>query len=370
MIRVLHVIGAMDRGGAETLLMNLYRAIDRSAIQFDFVVHTEQRCDYDDEIEGLGGRIFRVPRFTGLNAKEYGRAFRQFFAEHSEYSIVHGHIGSSSAIYLGQAKRAGCYTIAHSHAKKFPLSLSEIGFRIFSYPTRFIADFFMAASSEAGRDRYGRVFSDPARSKILKNGIDLDLYRCDEAMQAASKEELGLAGTPLIGHIGRLAPEKNHAFLLETVVQVKRQIPSVKLVCAGRGPLLSQLSKLSNQLGIADSVEFLGVRDDIPELLRAFDLFLFPSITEGLGISAIEAQAAGVPSLLSTGVPEEAEVSTIVQRIPLDEGPVAWADRCVALLGNLPARQDHREEVRSHGFDIRDSASWLSNFYQQTAANR
>lgn len=370
MIRVLHVIGAMDRGGAETMIMNLYRAINRDVIQFDFVVHEQRRCDYDEEIERLGGRIYRVPRFTGVNAVSYRRSFRRFFDEHPEHPIIHGHIGSSCALYLAEAKRAGRYTIAHSHSQNFPLTPSQAAFRVLSYPTRFVADYFMACSCKAGTDRYGRRFSDEHRGKVLENGIDLALYACDEGAHVAAKTAFGLDGVPVIGHVGRLAPEKNHEFLLKTVALVRKQLPDVRLVCVGRGPLLQQEQERARNLGIEDSVTFLGVRTDVPDLLRAFDIFVFPSVKEGLPISAIEAQASGVPSLLSTGVPDEAVVSSNVQRRPLDDGPQVWADRCIALLRGLPPRRDHREDVRAHGFDINDSARWLSAFYGDVAGTR
>ncbi len=360
----------MDRGGAETMIMNLYRAINRDVIQFDFVVHEQRRCDYDEEIERLGGRIYRVPRFTGVNAVSYRQSFRRFFDEHPEHPIVHGHIGSSCALYLAEAKRAGRYAIAHSHSQNFPLTPSQAAFRVLSYPTRFVADYFMACSCKAGVDRYGHRFSDENRGKVLENGIDLALYGCDEDAHRSAKMALGLDGVPVIGHVGRLAPEKNHEFLLKTVALVRKQLPDVRLVCVGRGPLLQQEQERARNLGIEDSVTFLGVRTDVPDLLRAFDIFVFPSVKEGLAISAIEAQASGVPSLLSTGVPDEAVVSSNVQRRPLDDGPRVWADRCIALLRGLPPRRDHREDVRAHGFDINDSARWLSAFYGDVAGTR
>lgn len=147
MLRVLHVIGAMDRGGAETMIMNLYRAVDRTQVQFDFLVHETRECDYDQEIEQLGGRIFRLPRFTGANLVRYKSLCRAFFSEHPEIAIVHGHIGSSAAIYLSEAKRADKVAIAHSHAQNFLPRPAGWAFRAVSYPTRYIADYFIGSLS-------------------------------------------------------------------------------------------------------------------------------------------------------------------------------------------------------------------------------
>lgn len=363
MFRVLQVIGAMDRGGAETLIMNLYRSIDRSEIQFDFMVHEERICDYDEEIRKLGGRIYRVPRLSGFNTLAYKKAFRAFFAEHAEHPVVHGHIGSGAALYLGEAKRAGRYTIAHSHNRNFPLSPAELAFRALSFPTRYIADYFLAASPDAGRDRFGKRFGDPRRSAVLKNGIKLDQYTCDPASHERAKEALGYGDLSVIGHVGRLDAQKNHSFLLETMAQLKRSMPAVKLVCVGRGPLMEQEVERASELGIADSVDFLGVRQDVPDLLRAFDVFVMPSIREGLPVAAVEAQAAGLPCVLSTDVPEATVISDLTQRVPLSAGPDGWASHLAELLVNLPTREDRIEQVRRQGFDIKQSADWLSDLY-------
>lgn len=365
MIRVLHVIGAMDRGGAETMIMNLYRAIDRSLIQFDFVVHEERACDYDAEIEALGGRIFRVPRFKGTNARAYRKAFRAFFAEHGEHPIVHGHIGSSAALYLSEARRADRFAIAHSHAQKYPVSLSEIAFRALSYPTRYVADYFMACSQEAGRDRFGRFVTEGPNFSILKNGIDLDLYRCDDAMHKACKKAYGYdEEIPLVGHVGRLDPVKNHRFLLQVFSGVRKELPRARLACVGRGSLAEEIEREACELGIADAVDFFGVREDVPGLLKAFDAFAFPSFKEGLAIAVIEAQATGLPVVASTGVPQAAMLVDSAKRMPLDAGADAWALEVVALLREANARRDHVAEVGERGFGIGESARWLERFYR------
>lgn len=370
MIRVLHVIGAMDRGGAETMIMNLYRNIDRERVQFDFMVHEERECDYDDEIDALGGHIYRVPRFNGLNVFEYRASFREFFRTHKEHAVVHGHIGSSAAVYLSEAKRAGCYTVAHSHNQKFPLSPSEIAFRAFSYPTRFVADYFMACSAQAGSDRFGSRFADEKHSKVLNNGADLSLYHCDESEHIAAKEELGVGDVPLLGHVGRFVPEKNHTFLLHVFASVKQEVPDAELVCVGRGPLLEQTKLESRNLHLSDSVHFLGVRDDVPEILKAIDVFLLPSVKEGLPLSAIEAQAAGSTCILSDGMPEETVITDSTKYIPLGTGEEAWARACVSSLQKEGLRSDRCDDAKEHGFDIRDSARWLETFYLGAVARR
>ena len=371
-MRVLQVIGVMDRGGAETMVMNLYRAMDRDRIQFDFLVHEQREGDYDAEIERLGGRFFRVPRFTGLNAGAYRRSVRALFAEHPEWRVVHGHIGSCAPVYLSEAKRAGAFTIAHSHAQNYVGGMAGLAFNVAAHPVRRVADYFMACSREAGLDRFGGAIVEGERFAIVPNGIDMTRYACDEAAHEQAKAELGLFGRPVVCHTGRLIPVKNHEFLLQVFAQVVREFPDAVLLCAGRGELEETLKERARELGLEDVVRFLGVVDDVPRLLRAADAFVFPSVNEGLALSAVEAQASGLPTIVSTGVPELAVVSDRTSRMPLSAGAEAWAGECVRMLHAAAgsARSDACEQVRAHGFDIADTSARLAAFYEAAAAGQ
>ena len=370
MLRVLQVIGVMDRGGAETMVMNLYRAIDRNKIQFDFLVHEQREGDYDAEIRQLGGQFFRLPRFTGLNAVTYRKLTRIFFNEHPEYRVVHGHIGSCAPIYLSEAKRIGAYAIAHSHAQNFERGLAGLAFRVAAFPVRGVADYFMACSREAGLDRFGASVVSGDRFSIVPNGIAATRYSCDQASHESAKAALGLADRPVVCHTGRLIPVKNHAFLLDVFSRVRERIPQAVLVCAGRGELEGQLKSRVDELGLTGSVRFLGVVDNVPEVLRAADAFVFPSVKEGLPLAVVEAQAAGLPATISTGVPDLALVSDRVRRISLDEGADAWAAIVLEDLNRAASvpRTDAVEQVRRHGFDIADTAVRISGFYERVAA--
>ena len=371
-MRVLQVIGVMDRGGAETMVMNLYRAMDRDRIQFDFLVHEQREGDYDAEIERLGGRFFRVPRFTGLNAGAYRRSVRALFAEHPEWRVVHGHIGSCAPVYLSEAKQAGAFAIAHSHAQNYVGGLAGLAFNVAAHPVRRVADYFMACSREAGLDRFGGAIVEGERFAIVPNGIDMTRYTCDEVAHEQAKAELGLSGRPVVCHTGRLIPVKNHEFLLQVFSQVKRELPDAVLLCAGRGELEESLKARADELGLGEAVRFLGVVDDVPRLLRAADSFVFPSVNEGLALSAVEAQASGLPTIVSTGVPELAVVSDRTSRMPLSAGAEAWAGECVRMLHAAAdsARSDACEQVRAHGFDIADTSARLAVFYEAAAAGQ
>lgn len=368
-MRVLQVIGAMDRGGAETMIMNLYRAIDRERIQFDFLVHEQRLCDYDEEIADLGGSVFReLPRFVVSNACSYRRACRDFFDRHPEHEIVHGHIGSSALIYLPEARRAGKAVIAHSHARNFPLSPTEVAFRALSLPVRFQADGFLACSLEAGIDRFGRAVVGGKRFSVLRNAIDVAAFQCDEPAHRQAKRDFGWADRVVVGHVGRFDPVKNHRFLIDAFARFKRRVPEALLVLVGRGAIEDEVRAHAVDSGCADDVAFWGVTDEVARLQKAFDLFVFPSLSEGLPVSVIEAQAAGAPTLLSTGVPELSVMDArIATRLDLTQGPQVWADAMVGALERSPERALGARAVRAAGFDIERTAAWLERYYRSLA---
>lgn len=363
--RVLHVIGAMDRGGAEALIMNVFRSIDRSRLQFDFLVHEERECAYDAEIKELGGSIYRLPRFVGANILEYRSRCRRFFAEHGDYSVVHGHIGSCAAIYLSEARRVGLYAVAHSHNTN-NRDLARIPFAIVSYPTRFVADAFFACSLGAGIDRFGRKVVLGPHFRVVNNGIILERYRFSGHRRRVARSELGIADdAPLLCHVGRFVPQKNHRFLLEMFSRVVERRPDARLALVGGGPLEQETRELAQELGVSSRILFLGVREDVASILMASDVFTFPSLWEGLGIAAIEAQATGLPCLLSSSLPSLSKVSDGASFLSLEEGPQRWAAAAIDLLeAECDDRSAQVEAVRNAGFDIVDTAEKLSTFYR------
>lgn len=363
MIRVLHVIGAMDRAGAETMIMNYYRAIDRNQIQFDFLVHTDRHCDFDDEIEALGGRIFRLPRFIGPNYFQYKNACRSFFEAHPEIDIVHGHIESSASIYLSEAKRAGKATISHAHQANGPLSPFEIAFRLATFRNKRSADFYMACSQKAGRDRFGLPVVDSGRFSVLTNAIDLTAFSNTEEQRARMRASLGVAGKPVFGHVGRFTKAKNHPFLIEVFNKIADAHDDAQLLLVGRGENEKAIRELVRAKGLEDSVHFLGVRDDVAEVMSAMDVFLFPSVQEGLGIVAVEAQASGLPTLVSDALPDEAMILPSAKKLPIVDASL-WATEAIA---RLDAKRMSSAEIQhaltEHGYEITSATDELTEFY-------
>lgn len=362
-VRVLHVIGIMNRGGAESMLMSLYRNIDRSKIQFDFIEHSLEPAVFDEEIEALGGRIYRCPQYTGINHCAYKKWWRDFFIEHqTEYQIIHGHIGSTAAIYLKIAKENGLYTIAHSHSAGTDHSAKDLLFKILSFRTRKIADYFFACSKAAGIDRFGSEVTQGINYKVLNNAIDTKKFRYDVKKRNNVRNDLGLTNQILIGHIGRFTSEKNHIFILKVFKELYKLNDNCRLILIGDGPLRHQIEKQASDLGISNAVIFTGVRSDVEEFIQAMDLFLFPSIYEGLGIAFVEAQTSGLPCVISEKVPTEGILTENLVTIKnLEDTPLSWAEHILGRIGE--ERKDRSAEITLNGYDIAETAKWLGDFY-------
>jgi glycosyltransferase involved in cell wall biosynthesis len=362
MIRIAHVLRKMDTAGTETMIMNLYRKLDKNSFQFDFIVN-DRGGDYEEEILDLGGNIYQVPAFTGLNVSSYAKAFRSVLAEHPDLGIVHGHIGSSASIYLHEANKMDRKTIAHSHSINAIERPLDIAWNLFVYPTRFIADRFLGCSAEAIESRYGKKIARSGKSHVLPNALDLDGYVDVEKFREQTKNGLGLTAATIYGHVGRFVPEKNHEFLIDVFNRIHKEDPNTQLLLVGQGPLEDEVRKQVDVRGLSDSVVFAGRRTDIPKVLSAMDVFIFPSPHEGLGMSAVEAQAAGVPALLSSGLPEEAFITPNTKKLELSAGSEHWAEEARVLAAAPRNQKNDLSLVQAAGFDINKSVDWLQNFY-------
>lgn len=356
-IRVLHVVTHMNRGGLETMLMNYYRNIDRNQIQFDFLVHRSQRADYDDEIQALGGRTYRLPPLNPINVA-YRAKLRHFFKHHPEYKIVHSHLDCMSAVPLKAAKEAGVpVRIAHSHNIsqdkniKYPVKLFYKRL-IVKYATH-----LMACGTQAGTWMFGnKSFS------VVKNAIDAQQYKFDQNLYHSERIKLGLTPNDiLIGHVGRFSPQKNHQFIIDIFAECLKMNQRSKLILVGDGTLRSQIEEKARILGIEKNIIFTGIRTDVNRLMQAMDVFIFPSIYEGLPLTIVEAQAAGLPCLISDAVPHECKLTNLVEQIPLAYGAAFWAKRILEI--SSAARSDTYKQIQDSGYDIKCQANKLTQFY-------
>lgn len=354
-IRVLQVVPAMNAGGMETFIMNVYRAIDRSQVQFDFLYHYDMPCFYDDEIRALGGRIYKLTVRQDNDLPTYLHQLNTFFAQHTEYRVIHGHYSGFGMFYNPAAKRQGITVRAgHSHNTNYEHNL--VG-RL----DRMMSHFFVnglthrfACGMEAGKALYrGRDFV------FLPNGVDAAAFAPDAAARAAVRAELGIApDAPVYGHIGRFTQQKNHTYLLDIFEKILERRPDARLLLLGEGPLLPQVQEKAGPLGKA--VIFAGVRKNTRDFYSAMDAFLLPSLFEGLPVVMVEAQAAGLPCFVSDTVDRACAFSSRVQFLPLEK-PQVWADAVLA--APLDRDPDALAHVRSAGYDIVTTAAALQEFY-------
>lgn len=358
MIRILHVVTYMGRGGLETMLMNYYRALDRTRFQFDFLTHRTEEYDYDHEIEKMGGRIYHISKLNPFSAR-YKKELSLFLKQHPEYQIIHVHQDCLSSVILKVAERNGIpVRIAHSHSSSQDKNLKYIIKLWYRRSISRYATQLLACGKKAGDWMFcGHPY------QILNNAIDAKKYAFNPEVRHAVRDQLNIPeDTILIGHVGRFCAPKNHTFLLDIFQQIHEQNSNTKLLLVGDGELRPQMKEKVKRFGLSENVLFTGVRPDVPELMQAMDVFLFPSLYEGLPLTIVEAQAAGLPCIISERVPIECCVTNLVQQISLEVDKEKWANQ---VLDAICVRSNTYEEIRRSGFDIRDNIDTLQRLYLQ-----
>ena len=361
MIRVLHVVTYMGRGGLETMLMNYYRHIDRSKVQFDFLVHREFEADYDEEIKSLGGRIYHVSRLVPWS-RRYKAELRRFFRTHPEYKIVHVHKDCLSSVALQCAKDCGIpVRIAHSHNSNQDKNIKYLFKRYYMRKIPETATELFACGKAAGDWMFGGK-----AYQLLPNAIAAEKYIYEEEKAKKIKKELDLEKNIVIGHIGRFNPQKNHKFLIDIFEKCFEKNQKVRLMLIGDGEGRNEIENKVKERGLQDNVIFMGVRKDVPELLQAMDVFVFPSLYEGLPVTMIEEQAAGVPAVISNRVSEECIITKDLVKVEgLEETPEQWADKI--LKQAKINKSDRNEEIKKAKYDVETTAKWLEEYYLKKA---
>lgn len=366
-IRVLHVIGIMNYGGAETMIMNLFRQIDRNKFHFDFLIHRFGEGDYDQEIKELGGHIYSIPEYKIYNYFSYRKACKTFFSTHLEYDIVHGHIESCAAIYLDEARKFGIYTIAHCHSTGFQAFVPKVLYNILTFKTRYVADYFFACSKQAGENRFGTKTVESKCFSVFNNGIDVQKYIYTRNRHENLKKMWNIQDKFVIGHVGRMSKEKNHVFLVHVFAEICKREKNTVLMLVGDGPEKKSIENLVYVLGLKEKVIFTGNRSDIPEMMNLFDVFVFPSIYEGLGIALIEAQAAGLPCIVADTIVDEAILSDEVKSLSLNEAYKIWVEKIMKFSTYVEKRKDNCNLIIEKGFDVRNTTKKLEKFYIRKA---
>ena len=357
MIRILQCVNNMHRAGLETLLMNYYRNIDRTKIQFDFLMHRQERSDYDDEIESLGGRIFRAPRLYPQNYPAYFAFMKTFFREHPEYRIVHSHIDSMSYLPLLAAKKAGVpVRIAHSHSTAIDLDLKYPLKQYFRYKLNSVATHRVACGENAGHFLFrNHDFT------LIPNAIDAAKFSFSPEIRVEKRKELDLGDAFAVGHAGRFTYAKNHTFLLKIFQEILNTEPNAVLLLAGTGEKEQEIRNLAEKMNIAQQVKFLGSRGDMHELYQAMDVFVMPSLFEGIPVVGVEAQCASLPCVFSDQVPKGTEITDLCRFVSLKTEPSQWA----GLVLQWAKGKTRAESTVLAEYDIRNARHRLEDFYTQ-----
>lgn len=359
MNRILHVLGGLDRGGAESMVMNIYRNIDRERIQFDFLIHTSEKQAYYEEVLDMGGKIYHFPAFNGKNFFALKRMWTRFFDEHSEYKILHSHVRSYASLYLPIAKKHGLKTIIHSHNTSNGKGISSMVKKIMQIPLRYQADCLIACSKEAGVWLYGQKACQKEKYIFLPNAIDTDKYRFSFEVSNNYRQKLGLENKYVIGHVGRFHEAKNHMFLLDVFATVCKERPNSILLLVGDGPLRGEIERKIRDLGLDERVILTGSRGDVPQLMQAMDIFVFPSMWEGLPVTLIEAQSAGLPCLISDRITKDIDISELITRLPID-APDMWVN---AILTADITRINVTPQIVQAGFEVQNTVELLTKLY-------
>lgn len=363
-IRIAQIIGKWVGGGVESVVMNYYRNIDRSKIQFDFICDNDSTNIPYEEIEQLGGKVILIPPYQKVF--KYQKELRKVLKE-GNYKIVHSHINTLSVFPLYAAKKVGIpVRIAHSHSttnkKEWKKNILKQVLRPFS---KVFATHYFACTEHAGRWLFGNKEYDNGNVYLLNNAIDLNKFKYNEKKRKEKRKELSISDdTLVIGHIGRFMKQKNHEFLIEIFNEIHKKNKNSVLLLAGQGPLVDEMKQKVEELKMLNSVVFLGQRDDAAELYQAFDVFMLPSLYEGLGIVLIEAQCAGVPSFASTEVPEIAKVSNILDFIDLNTSKEMWADIILQSIKDYE-RKNYLKDCQKCGYDIKIEVKKLENEYKE-----
>ena len=367
MVKVL-VFGMTENpGGVESVIINYYRNIDRTKVQFDFLCNSYEKVAFEDELLKLGGKCIHFPA-RSQNFREYKQKLNGFFKEHAkEYVAIWVNVCSLANIdYLILAKKYGIKNrIIHSHnSQNMDSALRGLLHKFNKRRIDKYATDFFSCSDDATKWFYKTSLQD--KVLLINNAIDVSHMKYNPTKREAIRMENGLTDAYVIGNVGRLHFQKNQTFMLDIMKEFTKKHKDAVLVLVGQGEDKEALVKKAKSLEIEDNIRFVGVQKDIVGWLSAFDVFLFPSLFEGLSIAALEAQANGIPTLASKDViPKEVRLNDNFTFYSLDEGAIKWSDKLEYIKDNVSREKFETiiDKFRNNGFDIKEEAQKLQDYF-------
>ena len=369
-IKVLQIFTTLNIGGAESMIMNYYRQLDKSKIQFDFLVHRPDKGAFEDEIKELGGQIFRLNPISPFFPNKYYEELRSFL-KNNPYQIIHSHLNTFSYFTLKIAEEFKIPTrIAHAHIAIDKVGLKDIITQKenIKESLKKIVKFQLRKKSKVHAthlfscgDKAGKwLFGENAEFTLMNNSINAKNFTYNAEVGNNARKELGLENKFIIGHVGRFGSQKNHAFLLKIFKSIVEKKNNSALVLIGGGPLQEVIKNEAKSLGILDKVQFLGVRKDIPKLMQMFNAFIFPSFYEGLPVTLIEAQAAGIQIFASDTITNEVEITNNIQFLSIEESAEYWANEVIK---EEFSKTNTLDQIIDAGYDIKSNTLELEEFY-------
>lgn len=359
---MLHIIGQMGIGGAETMIMNIYRKIDRSKIQFDFLISTDEECFYEKEILQFGGNVYRTVTKSSHPIRYCQDLWR--LIKQNRYPIVHVHASNAmGAIPIVVSKYSGVRKrIIHSH------NSNSDGRKVLHYLLRPILNYFSTDKLSCSDLASKWMYATEDNVFVINNPIDCELFMYNKKLRKDVQNELQLKEKITFAHVGRFSKQKNHLFLIDVFECIYKKEPNSILLLIGTGELQNEIEKIVYTRNLSDAVRFLGVRSDVYKVLQACDGFLFPSLYEGLPLTLIEAQASGLICWVSDVITQQVAVTGLIKKISLDRSAEEWADIVLNDFG-MPVDRESCNQLVSHKFDSEFIADYMVKKFYKVESN-
>ena len=361
------VVGNTRMGGAQAFILNVLHNIDRERFQIDLAINFYAEHDgIEDECRALGCNIYILPYFKVYNYVRYTRVWNTFLSEH-RYDIVYAHSTNSASIFLKIAKKHGCKTIAHSHSAGYRGGkIEQLTKKFFVRNVGKVSDYWFACSDKAAKRLYGADYRQYKHYYDIPNAIEAQKYLFCEEIRSRTRKEIGVTDdTFLCGHVGTFSAVKNHIYLVDVFKELLAKKPNAKLVCCGAGALMDSVKDHANELGVLDKIIFAGVVKNCNEYMMAMDVFIFPSIFEGFPVSILEAQATGLPLVMSDVITEEVDLTPLVNRMSIKEKPALWADKMINLQES--ERTQHNGVIARSKYNMSETVKWFETLYYELA---